>query len=232
MSETVVFEKKEAVGIITINRPEKDNTIDAQVTQEFHEICRAINIDDSIKAIIITGAGDKVFCRGIDPDSMKHVHEAESTVFSPFSVAGPVADLQCPTICAINGDALGQGMELILACDLRISGDKARFALTMELILTGASVDAAEAFKIGLVTQVVPQSELMSTTLEIAQTMTTKSPFSLSFAKEAINKGMDLTLTQGLQLEADLYFLMHTTKDRTEGIKAFLEKRTPQFKGE
>jgi enoyl-CoA hydratase len=257
MSKTVTFQRNEAVGIITINRPEKDNTINLQVTREFHEICNNINIDESIKAVIITGAGDKAFCKGIDPDEMKRLHEEEASLFFPFSVAEPVSSLQCPTISAINGDALGQGMELILACDLRIASEKAHFTLSqigngflphdgatqrlprivgapkaMELILTGAAIDAPEAFKISLITQVVPPTELMSTTMEIAQTMATKSPLALSFAKEAINKGMDLTLTQGLQLEADLYFLLHTTEDRTEGIKAFLEKRPPQFKGE
>ena len=256
MSKMVIFEKKGAVGIITINRPEKDNTISSQVAQEFHEICRNINIDETIKAAIITGAGDKIFCRSIDPDEIKNLQEIEANLFYLFSIAEPVASLQCPTISAINGDALGQGLELILACDLRISSDRAHFALSqigdgflpqdgatqrlprivgtakaLELILTGATVDAAEAHKIGLITKVVPQSELMTTTLEIAQTMAAKSPLALSFAKEAINKGMDLTLTQGLRLEADLYFLLHTTEDRTEGIKAFLEKRPPQFKG-
>jgi enoyl-CoA hydratase/carnithine racemase len=256
MSKIVLFEKKGAVGVVTINRPEKDNMINSRVAQEFQEICHHVSIDDIIKVIIITGAGDKAFCRGIDPDEIKKLQEIQVQPFSLFSVAEPLASLQCPTICAINGDAFGQGLELILACDLRISGDQAHFALSqigdgflpqdgatqrlprivgaakaLELILTGATIDAAEAHSIGLVTKVIPQSELMPTTLEIAQTMATKSPLALSFAKEAINKGMDLTLAQGLQLEADLYFLLHTTKDRTEGIKAFLEKRPPKFKG-
>ena len=256
MSKTVTYKKNGSVGIITINRPEKDNTINLQAAQEFHEICLNINIDDTIKAVIITGAGNRTFCKGIDPDEIENFQEVEANLYSLFSVAEPVASLQCPTISAINGDAFGQGLELILACDLRISSDNAHFALSqigdgflpqdgatqrlprivgtakaLELILTGATIDAAEAYKIGLITKIVPQSELISTALETAQIMADKSPLALSFAKEAINKGMDLTLEQGLRLEADLYFLLHTTEDRTEGIKAFLEKRPPQFKG-
>ena len=254
MSKTVTFEKKGAVGIITINRPEKNNAANVQVAEEFLQICQNINIDENIKAVVITAAGDTTFCKDIEPDELTSQPTGQTGL---LCVAEPVASLQCPTIAAINGDAFGQGVELMLACDLRISSDRAHFALSqigdgflpgdgatqrlprivgtpkaMEMILTGTIIDAQEAYRIGLVTSVVPYTELSSTVLEMAQTMASKSTLGLSFAKEAINKGMDLTLEQGLRLEADLYFLLHTTADRTEGIKAFLEKRPPQFKGE
>jgi enoyl-CoA hydratase/carnithine racemase len=156
----------------------------------------------------------------------------------------------------IGGDAIGLGLELALACDIRIAADTAHFgfphikeglipwdggtqrlsrvvgqAKAMEMILTGEVIDAEEAYRIGLLSKVVPAEELMPVTIDMAREMASKGPIALRYAKEAIQKGMDLTLEQGLRLEADLYFLLHTTKDRTEGITAFREKRTPEFEG-
>jgi enoyl-CoA hydratase/carnithine racemase len=173
-----------------------------------------------------------------------------------LSVATPVASLTSPVIAAINGDALGQGLELALACDLRVAAETARFALphivsglipwdggtqrlprivgkakAMEMILTGESLDAIDAYKIGLVNKVVPPEGLLQTVKNMGQAMASKASLALKYAKEAIHEGLDLTLEQGLRLEADLYFLLQTTEDRTEGVRAFLEKRHPQFKG-
>ena len=159
-------------------------------------------------------------------------------------------------IAAINGDALGQGLELALSCDIRLASNEARFSLpqvakglipgdggtqrlsrivgkgkALELILTAGVIDAGEALAIGLVNKVMAQEELTAGAEAMAKTMAAKGPIALRYAKEAVNKGLDLTLEQGLCLEADLYFLLHTTDDRTEGIRAFLEKRPPQFKG-
>jgi enoyl-CoA hydratase/carnithine racemase len=173
-----------------------------------------------------------------------------------LSVVTPVASLAIPVIAAINGDALGQGLELALACDIRIAVGSARFGFpqiasgsmprdggtqrlprligrgkAMEMLLTGQSVDAAEAYRIGLVSKVVRQEELMPAAMDIAQSLASRAPLAVRYGKEAVLKGMDLTLEQGLRLEADLYFLLQTTRDRAEGIKAFLEKRSPKFKG-
>jgi enoyl-CoA hydratase/carnithine racemase len=250
----VVYRKLKAVGIVMINRPEANNAINEQVAGELTDICHDISIDEGIKVVIVTGAGQKTFSVGSDLNELKSKDIRQGAGL--LSVAVPVAALKCPTIAVINGDAFGQGLELGLACDIRIAADKARFALphvvaglmpwdgatqrllrivgltkAMEIVLTGEAINAEEAQRIGLVSKVVPLKELMPLAKSIAQTMASQSPLALNFAKEAINKGMDLTLEQGLRLEADLYFLLHTTEDRTEGIKAFREKRPPKFRG-
>jgi enoyl-CoA hydratase/carnithine racemase len=254
VKKTVLFEKSGGVGIISLNRPEADNAINSMMIAEFSAICADISLDSEIKVVIVTGTGAGAFCAGIDPDELDNVDE--KLVKGQLSLATPLAALSCPTIAAINGNAFGQGLELALACDLRIAIPGARLGVhhigqgyipwdgatqrlprvigmprAMEMVLTGKEVTAEEAYEISLVTKIVASDELTAFVKDIAQTMTTKSPLALSFAKEAINNGMDLTLEQGLRLEADLYFLLHTTEDRIEGIKAFREKRTPEFKG-
>jgi enoyl-CoA hydratase/carnithine racemase len=161
-----------------------------------------------------------------------------------------------PVIAAIHGDAVGRGLEMALACDIRFAAETSRFGLphiksgliprdggtqrlvrlvgagkAMEMILTGDPITAREAERIGLVNRVLPSEGIMDAVEAIAREMASGGPIALRYAKEAIGKGMDLTLDQGLRLEADLYFLLHTTADRNEGIRAFQEKRTPDFKG-
>jgi enoyl-CoA hydratase len=249
----VLFESSDKVGIITINRSESNNVIDEQVAVELAAICRDVRNDEAIRVVIITGAGSEVFSTGSDLSNFKS-REIEDKM--RLSVAVPVALMSCPVIAAINGDAIGQGLELALACDIRIAVDKAHFALphiaaglipwdgatqrlqriigitkAMEMMLTAETIDSREALSRGLVSKVVTKDELMPLAMEMAQAMAAQSPTALSFAKEAINKGMNLTIDQGLSLEADLYFLLHTTEDRTEGIRAFKEKRPPKFTG-
>jgi enoyl-CoA hydratase len=252
--KAVVYQKMESVGIVTISRPETNNAINEMVAADLEGICHDISNDEEIKVVIVTGAGQKAFSIGSELNELKSREIEHGGKL--LSVATPVAALKCPTIAAINGDALGQGLELALACDIRIAVEKAFFALphiasglipwdgatqrllrmvgmtkTMEMLLTGEAINASEAYRIGLISKVVSPEELIPQAKNMAQSMAYQSPLALSFAKEAINKGMDLTLEQGLRLEADLYFLLHTTEDRTEGIKAFLEKRPPKFKG-
>jgi len=251
----IVFEKVNEIGIITLNRPAANNTVDARLAGELGDICTGINQAEEIKVVVITGAGKKAFCAGTDPDEISSVAGRELGN-SLLTVAAPVADLRVPVIAAINGDALGQGLELALACDIRIAVETASFALpqlalglipwdgatqrlarlvgkgkAMEMILTGQSVDAAESYRIGLVSRVVSAGKLLPTVMDMAQTVASKASIATGYAREAIRKGLDMTLEQGLSLEADLYFLLQTTEDREEGIRAFLEKRPPQFKG-
>jgi enoyl-CoA hydratase len=253
--ETLIYEKTGSIGMITINRPTVNNAINARLVDELTDVCDNINHDDEARAVILTGTGDKAFCVGIDMSEFSSLAGIDQRA-KILSVAVPVANLTSPVIAAINGDALGQGLELALACDLRVAVETAHFALShiasglipwdgatqrlprivgkakaMEMILTGESIDAVDAYKIGLVNKVVPPEELIPAVKNMGQEIASKASLPLKYAKEAIYKGLDLTLEQGLRLEADLYFLLQTTEDRTEGVRAFREKKHPQFKG-
>jgi len=253
--KSLIFQKTDAVGVITLNRPEANNAVDITLSGELAGVCDAISVDDGIKVVIVTGSGQKAFCAGTDPAIVPEITDRKYEGRLP-SVATPIAALHIPVIAAINGDALGQGLELALACDIRIAAETARFAVThldaglipwdgatqrlpriigraraMEMIITGKYIDAGEACQIGLLSRIVPPPELLPSALHMARQMAAKAPTALEYAKEAILTGSDLTLEQGLRLESDLYFLLQTTEDRTEGITAFLEKRSPKFKG-
>jgi enoyl-CoA hydratase/carnithine racemase len=243
---TIIYTTDDHVASITLNRPGDGNRLNLELTQELEDVSRLVNQDDDIYVVILSGAGDKAFCRGSQPEKSGAVSKA----------ATAIAAIEKPVIAAINGDALGPGLELALSCDIRLSSDKAKFGFpevarglipsgggtqrlprivgrgkALELILAAETITAQEALEIGLVSRVVPRKELMPEAEALALNIAAKGPIALRFIKEAVNKGLDLTLEQGLRLEADLYFLLHTTADRTEGINAFLEKRKPKFKG-
>jgi len=260
-NDTIIYSKKDHVAHITLNRPEADNIINMQLAQEMEAICCQVNQDDKIYVAVIAGAGDKAFCGGSELEELiKAGNDSSDSLASAsanMNVASAIARIEQPVIAAINGDALGVGLELALSCDIRLTSDRARFGLpqvasgiipmnggtqrlprltgrakALELILTAETISAGEALEIGLVSKVVPQKNLAAEAETLAQDIASKAPIALRYIKEAVNKGMDLTLEQGLRLEADLYFLLHTTADRTEGIKAFLVKRPPRFKGQ
>jgi enoyl-CoA hydratase len=241
----VKYTKKGHHAMVVLSRPEAGNAVNQDLAQELDEICRRINQDDDIYVVTVTGAGD-AFCAGSDVAS-------EALLYRP---AESIAGIERPVIAAVNGDALGEGLELALSCDIRLASDKARFGLpqvaagripmdggtqrlpriigrgkALELLLTADMIKAEEALEIGLVSRVVPAGELPGEAEKLAETIAAKGPIALRYLKEAVIKGMDMTLEQGLRLEADLYFLLHTTADRTEGVRSFLEKRPPKYRG-
>jgi enoyl-CoA hydratase/carnithine racemase len=254
---TVLLHISNHIAVITLNSPDHKNQINLRMSQEIDEICRRINQDNDIYVVIVTGSGS-VFCNGNElqtPGKIPPRGEAETV--QKYNIAAAVAAIEKPVIAAINGDALGDGLELALACDVRIAAQNARFGLpeieaglipsgggtqrlprivgrgkALEMILTGETIDAPAALEYGLATKIVSADSLMTEVEALAKAMAAKAPVSLRYIKEAINKGLDLTMEQGLRLEADLYFLLHTTGDRTEGIKAFQQKRPPEFKGQ
>lgn len=244
------------MAIITLCRPDSKNSINTQVAAELKDLRDRICLDKAIKIVLITATGKDAFCAGTDAEEFYALENMKNHL-ELFSVASTVDTFDRPVIAAICGDAFGQGLELALACDLRICSESARFGMNqiidgqmpfdggtqrlsrlvgkanaMEMILLGGTIDAVNAHRIGLVHRVVPLAELMEVAMDWADKLACLSPISLSYTKEAVKKGMDLTLEQGLRLEADLYYLMHTTQDRTEGIRAFQQKRRPRFKGE
>jgi len=261
-SKAVLYSEKDHVALVTLNRPEKGNVIDGSLSQELLETCLRINQNDDIYVAVVTGTGDKGFCAGNEVEQLARTGTALPVALKKlndngmrYEMASAVAIIDKPVIAAINGDALGQGLELALSCDIRMAAASARFGFpdvasglmpmdggtqrlpriigkskALEMILSGQVIGAEEALDIGLVTQVVP-GDVTAAALAVAQNMATKAPIAMRYVKEAVNKGLDMTLEQGIRLEADLYFLIHTTSDRTEGIKAFQEKRKPTFKG-
>jgi enoyl-CoA hydratase len=238
---TLGYANKNHIAGITLNRPEA--AID-EIARELQEICLEINGDNDIYVVTLSGAGDTFYTSG---------DKGEAEQRGP---AAAIAAMDRPVIAAINGDALGEGLEIALAADIRMASNKARFGLPQvagglmptdggtqrlprivgkgkasELLLTGDTINAKEALEIGLVSRVVPPDALAPETQKLAENIAAKGPLALRYLKEAINKGMDMTLEQGLRMEADLYFLLHTTSDRTEGIRSYLEKRKPDYKG-
>jgi enoyl-CoA hydratase/carnithine racemase len=244
--KTIIHEKKGRICYVTLNRPLVGNAIDLQMTREIADVSRMTNQDEEIMVVVVKGAGD-AFSTGSD----LQVREAG------YDAAGSIACIERVTIAAIDGAALGEGLELALACDIRIVSDRASFCLphtaygmipggggtqrlprlvgkgkALEMLLTADPIDAQEAFRIGLASKVVTPDDLIPVTEQLAERIVNCGPIALRYAKEAVNKGMDLSLEQGLRLEADLYFLIQTTTDRMEGIRAFREKRPPRFSGE
>jgi enoyl-CoA hydratase len=253
----VRVEDEGGVRILTIDRPEKRNALNAEVRGRLsEEVDRAI-ADSDARVLVFTGAGDKAFVAGADVAEFagRSPLEQRRAMDSP-TVFDKIWDAPLPTIAMINGFCLGGGCELALACDVRVGADTATlgqpevrlgiipgggatqrlprlvgYGKALQLILSGETIDGISAYEIGLLDEVVPAGELRERTLEIARAMAEKSPVTLAIAKRAIRAAFELPLAAGLDQERDLFALAFATEDKAEGVAAFLEKRKPEWRG-
>ena len=252
------IEREPRVAILTIQRPNRLNALDARTLDELQSAFLLLQKDDEIRCTILTGAGEKAFVAGADigelaldtPDASRHRALRGQAVFDLIEGLGK------PVIAAVNGFALGGGCELAMACTLRLAADSARFgqpeinlglipgfagtqrlvrlvgkSKAMEMILTGAAITAQEALACGLINRVVPAADLMKEARALAVELASKPPVALRYAMDAINRGAEMPFAEACQLEASLFGLITATEDRREGTTAFLEKRKPIFKG-
>jgi len=255
---TILYEAADGIVTITLNRPEVHNAMNERMRQELTRCFGDLATSDEARVVVVTGAGDRAFSAGADirefVEPQVPVRFRESRKRVDFRQA--MDRCPQPIIAAIRGYTLGGGLELALACDIRIAAEDAQLGLTevnlaiipggggtqrlprlvgrgraLEMILTGARIDAREAWRIGLVERVVPAADVLAAARELARALAEKAPVALRYAKEAVVKGLELPLANGLRLENDLATLLRTTEDRVEGAKAFLEKRKPRFTG-
>ena len=258
MTEPVVLvESDSGVRIVTINRPEKRNALNAEVRERLAGAVDEAVADPGTRVLVLTGAGDKAFVAGADVGEFagRSPLEQRRAMESP-TLFDKVWDAPLPTIAMIHGWCLGGGCELALACDIRIGADTATlgqpevrlgiipgggatqrlprlvgYGKALQLILSGETLDGVAAYEIGLLDEVVPASELRERTLEIARAIADKSPATLAIAKRAVRAAMEMPLSAGLLHERELFALAFSTEDKAEGVAAFLEKRTPEWRG-
>lgn len=260
MSELVQYTALEnGIAIITLNRPESANALSTALLYELSHLLYDLAFRRDVRVVIFTGAGEKVFCAGADLKERSGMNETEvrKTVTLIRETINQIEQLPQPVICALNGSAFGGGLELALACDIRVAADTAQLGLTetslgiipgaggtqrlprligkgkaKELIFTAKRITAKEAEQIGLVEYVVPRDQLMEKAMEIAEQIVVNAPIAVMQAKIAINRGLDVDLATGLRIEQMAYDITIPTKDRLEGLQAFKEKRKPVYKGE
>ena len=246
------------MAYVTLSRPRASNRVNLGMAMELRQVCQALREEEGVRVVVVSGRGRAFSCGretpkatesggGYGPAEWLWLHRAASSL----------AAVEMPVVAAINGDATDHGLELALACDLRIVARGARMgftdvsqgtipwdggtqrlprlvgrALALDMFLQSRLVDSQEALDMGLVTEVVEPSELMRRAEEVAREIASGAPIAARYAKETVLKGLDMTLEQGLRLEADLSVLLQSTRDRAEGLRSFLEKRRPDFRGE
>ena len=258
MYENIKTENKDGVLVITVDRPKVLNALNAQTVQEIGAAFDAARDDDSVKAVVLTGGGEKAFVAGADIGELAQMTPitGKTTSEKGQRVFRAIEKFPKPVIAAVHGFALGGGCELALACHIRIASEKAQLGLpevtlgiipgyggtqrmarllgkgkALELILTGDRIKADEAERIGLVNRVVPADQLMTVAEEMARTIARRGPLAVRAAIEAVMSGSDMPFEEGQFLEATLFGLLASTEDMKEGMGAFLEKRTADFKG-
>ncbi|HEY8106026.1 MAG TPA: enoyl-CoA hydratase-related protein [Gemmatimonadales bacterium] len=255
---TLDYSVHDGIGFLTINRPDKLNALNATVFAELADAVGHIESDDAVRAVILTGAGSKAFAAGADIGELasQSPMEGKARALTGQRTMRRLERCGKPVLAAINGFALGGGCELAMACHLRVASDTAKFGQpevklglgpgyggtvrlprlvgrgrALELLLTGAMIDAQEAYRIGLVNRVVPADRLLPETEALARTIMEQGPLAVRLVLEAVDTGLDLTVDDALLLEANHFGLLSSTADMREGTAAFLAKRRPRFEG-
>jgi len=256
--QNILFQVAEGVATITFNRPKVLNAMNSEVMAELAHALKVCDSDDAVKALILTGSGEKAFVAGADISQMQNNTPAEVTKFMELGqeTLRFMETMGKPSIAAVNGFALGGGTEIALACDMRFAAENARFGqpeiligilpgwggtqrlprlvgtgIAKELILGGGQIDAKRAYEIGLVNKVVPLANLMEEARKMAAKFAALPGFALKMAKNSINYGFDMSLDNAIKLEICSVAQCFSTQDQKEGMKAFLEKRKPNFIG-
>ena len=256
--ENLLYEKKGAIAYVTLNRPKVLNALNQGTWENLRTAFEDARDDASVRGVILTGAGDKAFIAGADISELAHVTAVEAEKSSSYGqeVLNLVENLGKPVIAAVNGFALGGGCETAMACTIRVASENAKFGQpevtlglipggggtqrlprlvgkgrALQLILSGGMISAQEAYRIGLVNEVVPAADLITRAEAILKQIFSNAPLAVKFSLEAVNKGLETSLAAGLSLEASLFGLCAGTEDKKEGTQAFLQKRAPQFQG-
>jgi enoyl-CoA hydratase/carnithine racemase len=255
---SVLYEKKGAIAYVTLNRPKVLNALNKSIIAELRTAFENARDDSAVRGIILTGAGDKAFAAGADVGEILNdtpLDAEEKTRFGQ-SVTSLIENLGKPVIAAVNGYAVGGGCELAMACTIRLAAETAKFGQpevklgimpgyggtqrlprlvgkgrALQLILTGDIISALEAYRIGLVNEIVPSANLIARAEAILQQISANAPQGVKFSIEAVNKGLDTSLDEGLVVEASLFAICAATEDKKEGTSAFLAKRAPKFQG-
>jgi enoyl-CoA hydratase len=254
----VQYEKKGPIAYVTVNRPKVLNALNTPTWTDLKAAFEEAKADASVRGVILTGAGDKAFIAGADISELAHVDAYDAEESSRFGqkVLDHIENLGKPVIAAVNGFALGGGCETAMACTMRIAAEHARFGQpevklgllpggggtqrlprlvgkgrALQLILTGETISAQEAYRIGLVNEVVPAANLIDRAETILKQIAANAPIAVKFSLEAANRGLDSSQSEGLVLEASYFGICAATEDKKEGTSAFLDKRAPQFRG-
>jgi enoyl-CoA hydratase len=256
--EHLILKVEDSIGFLTINRPAALNALNTAVLNELYQAVQNIEEDENIRVLIITGAGEKAFVAGADITELSRLNALQGKYFvaNGHQTMSAFQKLPIPVIAAVNGFALGGGLELALACDFIYASENAKFGLpeitlglipgfggtqrlariigknmAKELIFTGKMLSAAEAFQLGFVNKVLPQDQLIEEVVKTAKLIAARGKVSLNAAKQAINQGLNVDLATACEIEIDAFALCMSSEDAKEGTHAFLEKRKPQFKG-
>jgi enoyl-CoA hydratase/carnithine racemase len=254
----VLYEKREGIAYVTVNRPKVLNALNTPTWKDLRTAFEAARDDVAVRGVILTGAGDKAFIAGADISELAHVAAFEAEQASRFgqAVLDLIENLGKPVVAAVNGFALGGGCETAMACTIRIAVDTAKFGQpevglgllpggggtqrlprlvgkgrALQLILSGEMIDAQEAYRIGLVNEIVPAADLIARAEAVLKKIGANAPIAVKLSLEAVNKGLETGQAVGLLLEASYFGLCAATEDKKEGTSAFLEKRQPQFHG-